>query len=184
MRAPGQLFSGLLWDIDAAGVTLTATSAQVASGSQLVNVNAGGTVTPVAGTDLASYWAFRNDLTSEIDVQYAVGAMGDLLFNTDLLGTDSMIDGDGLPPSPGQLDYTIIGNNIASDVNSGIINNGPLVQNAVEIHFAYTGSFGELDIKNVQPLFGTDGAPLVPEPTTLILLGSGLLGLAAIRKKR
>jgi len=56
--------------------------------------------------------------------------------------------------------------------------------------FAFEVTEGELTesmITNVRPLFGSDGAPQTPEPASLLLLGSGLLGLAAfgsLRKKK
>jgi len=49
--------------------------------------------------------------------------------------------------------------------------------------FYFTGGLTPI-IDNGKPIFGTDGATLVPEPASLLLLGSGLLGLGVLRKRK
>ena len=68
--------------------------------------------------------------------------------------------------------------------SGGFETQGPVVEN--QMVFTFTISGGTLtmnEISNVQPLFGTDGAPVVPELPTLLLLGSGLAGLGVLRRK-
>jgi hypothetical protein len=63
-----------------------------------------------------------------------------------------------------------------------------LIENSITVDLAYTG--GTLtDIASVSFLFGTDGNigdgfPPAPEPGGLLLLGSGLLGLALFSRKK
>ena len=53
----------------------------------------------------------------------------------------------------------------------------PVVENQMVFTFTILQSFSVYDITNVQPFFGTDGAFRVPEPSSVLLLGSGLMGL-------
>ena len=40
----------------------------------------------------------------------------------------------------------------------------------------------QAQIGNVIPIFGSDGVP-IPEPSTMLLIGTGLVGLAGFRRR-
>jgi hypothetical protein len=68
--------------------------------------------------------------------------------------------------------------------NGGFQNQGPVIQNAIEFRFTFDETLTEDMFTNVQPLFGSDGAAPVPEPATMLLLGTGLIGLAGFGRKK
>jgi hypothetical protein len=49
------------------------------------------------------------------------------------------------------------------------------VQDEIKANILYLGTLTGVDL--VRPTFGTEGNPIVPEPSTALLLGAGLLGL-------
>ena len=58
------------------------------------------------------------------------------------------------------------------------------IQNQATATVDYDGSGGALtSVDNVNPIFGTDGRTLVPEPGTATLLGLGLLGLGVAGRR-
>lgn len=65
-------------------------------------------------------------------------------------------------------------------------NKGPLVQNQMVLTWEVDTTFDVNQIGNVQPLYGTDGAPLIPEPTSVLLFAVGLFvtGRAVSRARR
>jgi len=176
-----QTLTGFLWDITDSGVSLTAGSAIIPSGSSLVN--------PISGqTDLSGQWAFRSDINAGSSGlgplgAYGVGTMGDINFGADTFGNKDIIDGDKtFTPAPDGADFALVGWDV--DFNAdGYKSQGPMVQNSLLFTFAISGSLTEDEIINGQPLFGTDGAPL-PEPSTLLLLSSGLVALGLLGRKR
>jgi hypothetical protein len=180
----GEVLTGLTWDFTS-GATLTALSAEIASGSKLVGSGA------TSDTDLSGEWAFKEGITAGMCANapcgsFGIGSMGDINFGADSFGGKDVID----PTknlfgkvSLNGIDGGIVGLNV--DLSSGgFKNQGPVVQNAMVFTFDITGALVATDITNVQPLFGTDGAPLVPEPATLLLLGSGLLMLGLLQRKK
>ena len=68
----------------------------------------------------------------------------------------------------------------------GFPTNGPLVQNQMVFSLDITGETLTMnDITNVAVLFGTDGAPLIPEPGSVTLFTTGMLVVGSlIRRER
>ena len=84
------------------------------------------------------------------------------------------------PPPDGSLFAIVDG---ATTVGGGGWPSGSLayIQNEIRAELSYRGTLTGVDL--VEPLFGTDGLPLIPEPGTGSLLAFGLLGLAASRRR-
>jgi len=130
-------------------------------------------------TDLSSEWAFRDDVSAGSSPSgplgnYAIGAMGDINFGVDSFGKRDRFDTSTnlFGPPSGSLngiDGGIVGPNV-DFFSGGFTSQGPIVQNEMEFTFTISGGSLTMDeITNVQPLFGSDGAPLVPEPASLIV---------------
>ncbi len=121
---------------------------------------------------------------------FGIGAMGDINFGADTFGPGDRFDittnlfGPSISGSLNGIDGAIVGPSV--DLTSdGFTSQGPLVQNQMIFTFKITdGILTQDEITNVRPLFGTDGAQVVPEPSTLLLFGSGLAGLGLLGRKK
>ncbi len=180
----GQALAGLTWDITDPLVSLDPLSALISPGSSLVGEGA------TDETDLSSEWGFKDDLAAGSSPSgpigfFGISAVGDVNF-VDTFGPGDRFDtGSNLfgPGSPSKIDAAIVGPNVDL-TGGGFTSQGPLVQDAMIFTFDITGDLVLGEIGNVQPFFGTDGAFLVPEPATMILVGFGLIGLAGLGRKK
>jgi hypothetical protein len=93
----------------------------------------------------------------------------------------------GTPVGP---EHTIIGSpngsNVYSNANRSIANNdphNPFLAGPVTFNIYAPGVTAATTINSVWFSYGTAASTSVPEPTTLLLLGLGLLGVAGIRRK-
>jgi hypothetical protein len=196
--AIGQLLSGVLWDQsgfmitnDRGAAPFTPASATITSGSQLVGKDA------TTDTDLSGEWAWSDQVAANWMSIWtpSVGTVGN--YGVSATGADGGFGSDDLfdGAAPNLFD-----NQPPDGINSSIMGPGPfrttdgfaagpnykvtLVQNSMTFVWDVSGVDGDEEIFNVNPIFGTDGAFLVPEPTTLILLGGGLTAFGVIRRRR
>lgn len=153
------------------------------------NVTATGplTISPVYsvdyGNDLDGEWAFRNDLN---DLNGGRGDFGIVASSYDPLSFSTVINKDVsyLPePSPAGADFGIV----SGDISALTPAVDSYVENSVFIHFdVYASGPSTFMLNQVHFLYGTDyeGETPIPEPGTIMLLGSGLMGVAAYARKR
>ncbi len=182
MGGLGEVLTGLTWDISDAGVSLATLTAVIGPGSSLVGNGATG------DTDLSSEWAFRDDLDhgeSATGVplgSYGASSVGDLNFQEawgprDRFDTTTNLFG---PASPNGTQAGIVGPQDGANLfDPPFGNKGPWVQNQMVLTFEITGDLEDGDIENIQPIFGTDGATIIPEPATVIIWSLlGMLGFS------
>lgn len=163
--------SGLSFDVTLSDVTLTGVSATAEA-----LVPGGGSL------DIGSEWGFGSFGFADFGIA-SVGTINgvDADFGT------VCISGPCAQGKPNGVDYSIVGNNF-NPSNDGFAdtNNQPVVQNQVTFVFdiggANAGAFTTADIANATPYFGTNGAPVVPEPGALLVFIAGFLTVELSRR--
>jgi hypothetical protein len=185
--SPGEVLTGLTWD-DPQGFTYDPISAVLGSTSMLVGMDAG---SYPGLTDLSGEWGFIDDLNDPMLGSFAVGSMGDVNFHEGF-GPNDRFDttSNPFPPPSGSLNGIsggIVNDNFCDTCATFMNGNdkGPLVQDTMVLSWNVDPDFDVEQITNVVPLFGTDGAPLIPEPTSVLLFAVGMLFTAqAVNRRR
>ena len=178
---PSNILTGVFFNMPG-NVDLGEVSALLSGGSTVLN-----SATQPAGGVVGGEWAYKNNLGGNSSVQAffpgtnegisssGLGVFGNATFPGVNLAGPNAVDG---------MQYGII-SGIAGNANAAITSN-PLVQNAVQFTLSgVSASFNVLNITHVGFQYGTAlGEHKVPEPGTLLLLGSGLMGIALYRRRR
>jgi hypothetical protein len=171
------VLQGLTFDIAEDNITLTPISA---FGDHLVDpfVEGGEPIAvgfPMDNVDISDQWAFKDNILAGALGTYGVGSAGDILGGLDSFGDkDCFTDCTG--NAPNGSDYGIVGPDFNAALD-GLDNAGPHVQSTVTFLFGIGGtnaaSLDMGDFENVNALYGTVGATVVPEPSGALLCGLG-----------
>ena len=142
-------------------------------------------------TDVEGQWAFKDDIAAGNLGSYGVSAAGDILGGIDTFGNkDCFADfGQCDQGAPNGADYGILGSDFdESTANKGLLKSGPHVQSSMTFLFSIDGDDADLldmgDFENVQALYGTVGATVIPEPSTALLFSIALLAVGARSRRR
>jgi hypothetical protein len=181
-----QTLTGITFDLAVAGIALDPISATVAPGSSLVDPASG-------GTDVSDYWAYRGDLTSPYFGEYGFSAIGgEAPFLDDAFGHHDIIGPNDINGQPGGVDYGLLPPDAV--LSSSSLNQGPFVQNQLVLladissgPLSVLNSDGPLsvnDIGFVVPIYGSDGVPPMPEPSSALLFATGFLVVGSYLRRR
>jgi len=153
-----------------------------------------------SNVDVSGHWGFISGHVSTDSLgSNLFSSVGDAFPEIDVLGMADLFSGTissvELNPPDG-TSFSIVDDNTCtgppgtptcSPLTGGFqdSNNWAWIQNQATGTLVYDGTTNKLtSVGNVDPLFGTEGRPLVPEPGTAVLLGLGFLGLGLMGRRR
>jgi len=155
---------------------------------------------PNSNVDVSGHWGFVSGFASGGSLgSNILSSVGDAFPDTDVVGVADLFSGTLSSielNAPDGTSFSIVDDNTCtgppgtptcSPLTGGFqdSNNWAWIQNEATGTLVYDGTTNKLtSVGNVDPLFGTEGRPLVPEPSTALLFATGLVVMAVGRRRR
>jgi hypothetical protein len=186
-KTPDRALAGIFFDMD--GLLGDPLSVMVSTGSSFVNF------IPTYGDDVSGEYGYYTNADVLSDDGYGNSYPQYFISGSSLdpeegdtgswegLGPDDLVGplyyGPKKPPNG--PDFLMVNDDLGNDLN-----NFALINNSVTILWNGLQRLSSEDLSNLSDIYfvyGTDYAP-VPEPATMLLLGSGLIGIAGFGRKK
>jgi hypothetical protein len=194
----GEALSGLVFELP--GVSLSVMSIDLGL-STLVGANTNDPGLSPAnwdGSTLTGEWGFQTGFTGGgFTDAFVINGVGTVLFveegvgqvvdPTENLTGNTSTDGPAFMIIPDELDLEAL---CPSPTGScpgavdGFFNQGPMIQDSITAVFGFSGELPDLSGISATPIFGTEGAPPVPEPTAGLLFAAGSVVVGLSLRKR
>lgn len=147
----------------------------------------------VEGTSIYTYWGYNNYFNEDNWVEYTTT----LSAGNWNIGLNAInLDGFDLPDGYTSFSIGFPGSNPTSffqipasetEVNHAFFNFDIPTDATYTIRFTWANDFaddtGDPNLQIVSAFFDNTGSAPIPEPTTMLLLGTGLLGLAGLKRR-
>jgi hypothetical protein len=198
----GEALAGILFELPSAATITSVDSVHLTVGSQVLGVDADVALAAGILPDLTGEFSFLDGIAADTPLNnftdaYLLSSVGTALFNIEvgqvIDGTQNITgntsaNGPAFMIVPDELNLSSWSDLLcpggSCPVPNPFGNQGPMIEDSITAVFNFSGTLDPNQIR-WEPLFGTEGAPLIPEPGAVLLFAAGLgvVGVGVWRRK-